>query len=361
MLVSCPFPLVAVAVAAAASRPVSRVRVGSTAAAAPRSASGVRMASTGRALGATFELPAFLPDEASEVNEPAALRVLGKLQRVGVEVDTPELQAVVPTTFWRSEYASADAPALLFLHGADASVLEWRYVADQLGGASYSCTAVDWWTGGWTERAPITRRLRASDSAGPAPWTLVRQHLHAFWRQQLGAAPVVLVGASLGGAVALDFAAAHPEAVRALVLVDAGGQSYRAPPPIVVRALAPAVLAVKAAAAAVQRRLPAEGARLASLHRAEAGWADAYGAYLASGGYACRVGPRLIRTIAQPALVVWGADDRILPLEDAYAFARDLRGCVGVREVAAAGHTPHLDDPAAVVALLRAFVDGLED
>jgi len=330
------------------------------AATALRSGATVRMAVTGRALGATYKLPAYLPDEAYDINEPAALRVLGKLRREAVQVNTTELQAVVPTTFWSSEHAGAGVPKVLFLHGADSSVLEWRYVADKLGGTGCSCTAVDWWTGGWTERAPITQRLVASGSVDPAPWTLVRQHLHAFWRQQLDGAPVVLVGASLGGAVALDFAAAHPEAVRALVLIDAGGESYKAPPPAVVRALAPAVLGVKSLAAWVQRRVPSEAARLASLHRTEAGWADAYGAYLASGGYACRVGPPLIRTVAQPTLVIWGAQDPILPLTDAYSFRRDLPKCVGVREVANAGHTPHLDDPERVTALLREFVEDLE-
>ena len=56
---------------------------------------------------------------------------------------------------------------------------------------------------------------------------------------------VILVGASLGGAVAIDFASTHPEAVRKLVLVDAGGESYKAPAPAVVAALARPVLTVK--------------------------------------------------------------------------------------------------------------------
>tara|TARA_B100000780_G_scaffold207815_1_gene148074 strand:- start:69 stop:212 length:144 start_codon:yes stop_codon:yes gene_type:complete len=37
----------------------------------------------------------------------------------------------------------------------------------------------------------------------------------------------VLVGASLGGAVALDFATTHPEAVSKLILIDAGGESFK--------------------------------------------------------------------------------------------------------------------------------------
>lgn len=39
----------------------------------------------------------------------------------------------------------------------------------------------------------------------------------------MGGRPVTLVGASLGGAIALDFAYEYPDAVRRLVLIDAQG------------------------------------------------------------------------------------------------------------------------------------------
>ncbi|CAM9837502.1 unnamed protein product, partial [Sphacelaria rigidula] len=50
-----------------------------------------------------------------------------------------------------------------------------------------------------------------------------RAHLLEFWKQVVGGRPMTLVGASLGGAIALDFAHEYPEAVRRLVLIDAQG------------------------------------------------------------------------------------------------------------------------------------------
>lgn len=50
-----------------------------------------------------------------------------------------------------------------------------------------------------------------------------RTHLKEFWKQAMGGRPMVLVGASLGGAIALDFAHEFPEAVKKLVLIDAQG------------------------------------------------------------------------------------------------------------------------------------------
>ena len=46
---------------------------------------------------------------------------------------------------------------------------------------------------------------------GAQPWDLIREHQLAFYKRQLGDRKAVVLGASLGGAVALDFAATHPE------------------------------------------------------------------------------------------------------------------------------------------------------
>ena len=41
-----------------------------------------------------------------------------------------------------------------------------------------------------------------------------------------------------------------------------------------------------------------------------------------------------------------------------YAFERDLPNCVGVRELKGSGHSPHLDNPEAVLPLLKDFILG---
>ena len=317
-----------------------------------------------RRLGATYAVPTWLPVKAQEINEPSAVLALGRIRRVLTYV--PSLNTEIATSFWRTDkFARPSSPKLCFLHGADSNCLEWRYVAEKLGANGLDCTALDWWTGGWTDREPITRALTKSGGE-IKPWTLVREHLDAFFQQQIFSDDIggtdddiILIGASLGGAVAIDYAAAHPDRVRALILIDAGGESYAAPSPAVVRALAPAVLAVKSFVAWVAAKVDgSEEGRINALHRTERGWAEAYSAYLASGSYSCQVGPPLIRTLAMPTLVLWGRDDPILPLGDAYAFQRDLgTQCAGVREVPGAGHSPHLEDPEVVAAHLCRFLE----
>ena len=128
---------------------------------------------------------------------------------VDVELDTPELRASVRTTFLRPEPSSAsepERPLVLFLHGADFSCLEWRLVMRPLLEAGIDCVALDWYSGGWTDRLPLNARLRRAADALPeeyqkgggevTPWAIVRQHLQAFWAQELEGRQLVVVSRS---------------------------------------------------------------------------------------------------------------------------------------------------------------------
>ena len=287
----------------------------------------------------------FAPANSAGVADPDVRWALGRMRRVTIAV--PGV-GDVPTTFYEAdEEAPSDAPTVLFLHGGDSSCLEWRSITKRLAGRA-RCVAVDWWSGGWTARAPIT----AAVCGGQAPWEAIRAHVRAFWEQHLGGSPVCLVGTSMGGAVAIDFATCHPDAISRLALIDSGGESYAAPPPAASAFLAPFCPSVLRALAWLAPRLGPTAA-LSSLHRTEPGWIDAYVAYLGSGGYERAVGPEQIRQISQPTLVVWGSDDAVLSPSDASAFASDLGdACERVVSVEGAGHAPHADDPDAVARAL---------
>ena len=289
------------------------------------------------------------------VTNPNALWALERYQQVSVDGVTAE---PIQTTFCRCGPSTAGRKKVLFLHGADSNALEWRHIIRDLSDVR-DCVALDWWSGGFTERGPITDVLTKQPTP-PTPWLSVRSHILAFWKSVLDSEPVVLVGTSLGGAVALDFAASHPEAVSELVLIDAGGQSYKSPDADTVTALAPIVLNVKRVAAWVQARVPDEEVRLVALHRNEPGWLEAGGEYLRSGSYQRAVGPALIRTVPQRTLVVWGENDDILPVQDATAFERDLPDCDSVKIIPQSGHSPHLDNPSAVSPILRDFLERVD-
>ena len=59
--------------------------------------------------------------------------------------------------------------------------------------------------------------------------------------------------------------------------------------------------------------------------------------------------------ISCPALVVWGARDRLLPVSDGFEFARRLRA--PIRVVPGAGHLVIGERPAECAAILEDFLD----
>ena len=62
--------------------------------------------------------------------------------------------------------------------------------------------------------------------------------------------------------------------------------------------------------------------------------------------------------IACPALVVWGARDRLLPVADGFEFARRLRA--PIRVVPGAGHLVIGERPTECAAILEQFLRGLD-
>src|SRR5262249_40003077 len=106
------------------------------------------------------------------------------------------------------EWGPSGAPAVLCLHGGG----QTAYMYEELGAA----------LGGWCHvLAPDLPDHGDSD-----PTTDTTRHAVAATLPplcaQLGIERLALVGASLGGILGITYAAAHPERVSALVLIDVG-------------------------------------------------------------------------------------------------------------------------------------------
>jgi len=121
-------------------------------------------------------------------------------------------------TLWARQWGEPDAPAVVLVHGRGARADTWRPVAERI---------IDG-PGHWQVLAPDLR------GHGDSDWDAARRYGIgtladdlAEWIRATTPKPCVLVGHSLGGAVALVTAGREPELVSRLVLEDGGPSSER--------------------------------------------------------------------------------------------------------------------------------------
>jgi len=55
-------------------------------------------------------------------------------------------------------------------------------------------------------------------------------------------------------------------------------------------------------------------------------------------------------------LVIWGAEDRMVPRAHGEAYADGLKGSNGLEIIAGAGHAAHLEEPEKVAGLIGDFL-----
>jgi pimeloyl-ACP methyl ester carboxylesterase len=231
---------------------------------------------------------------------------------------------------------------ILLLHGFDSSLLEFRRLMPLLAQQT-QVWAVDLLGFGFTERP---------DSLEVSPAS-IEAHLYSVW-QRLIQRPVVLVGASMGGAAAIAFTLAFPRAVEKLVLIDSAGYSSG---PVMGRFLndslgywvterflkKPSVRQKISEKAYYNRTFASVDAqKCAALHLDCPNWSKSLISFTRSGGYrSCKT---RLAEIQVPTLIVWGEGDRILGTKDAARFhsAIEQSKLVWVPDC---GHVPHLEQP----------------
>lgn len=235
-------------------------------------------------------------------------------------------------------------PAAVILHGVGGHKGDWLEVARQLA-PSHTVYVVDLlgFGGSSKDHAEIPIAMQAD---------AVKQLL-----DREGLLRASLIGNSVGGWVAASFAAQYPQAVERLVLIDAAGfkAMFDGPPPVnlypeSVDDMSRLMRFMRASAAAHTQEYAA-GALAALNARGDRQAALAVRKGLMASPRLEEVGPK----IKAPALVVWGAEDKLFPLP----VADVVTGLVpGARKavIAGAGHFPHLDQPKAFTDTIVAFL-----
>eukprot|EP00600_Ochromonadales_sp_CCMP1393_P006670 CAMPEP_0174962104 /NCGR_PEP_ID=MMETSP0004_2-20121128/4604_1 /TAXON_ID=420556 /ORGANISM="Ochromonas sp., Strain CCMP1393" /LENGTH=406 /DNA_ID=CAMNT_0016210611 /DNA_START=30 /DNA_END=1250 /DNA_ORIENTATION=+ len=339
------------------------------------------------------------PTQLFEIKEKAALDMISKMQRANIVV--PDYISKVPVASsyvrWEANTEIKGDPVVL-IHGFDSSALEFRRMSPLLTTGSvdnlnlgesgrdvYVVDVLGWGFGDCSEVMDVSPQAKMD-------------HLRAFIEQVVlpdrekdnkkksedqGTSKVVLAGASLGGAIAINLATEIcPELVSKLVLIDAQGFIDGQGPsslPMFVARWGVSVLKTKWLRQLAnqlsyfdKKTFATEDAMLIGrLPCNMPSWERSNAEFLLSGGFV--VSPNVPR-VQVSTLVVWGRQDEILEnsfpgkFEEALGTDSDSSGrssssssssgggLCRVHWVEECGHVPHLEKPTETAKVIHQFL-----
>jgi pimeloyl-ACP methyl ester carboxylesterase len=257
---------------------------------------------------------------------------------------------------YRDEGDPQDSLPIVLIHGTGASLHTFEGWAQALK----------------TRKRVIRMDLPAFGLTGPFPGRdYAMGNYVAFlddFLRALGVEHCILAGNSLGGAIAWQYTAEKPERVEQLILIDAAGypSAAKSEPLAFTLARIPVLsklftfitprAAVKASLENVYADQSKVSDELVALYfdlSLRAGNRQAFVDRLNT-PYDDSKLPRL-KAIQQPTLILWGAEDLLIPVEIAQRFHEDLpRSTLVILEDV--GHVPMEESPAASLAPVLAFL-----
>lgn len=256
---------------------------------------------------------------------------------------------------YRDEGPRGDSIPLVLIHGTSSSLLTW------------DATAAHW----STYKRVIRMDLPGFAITGPRAdedYSLKAyvDFIHAFLGR-LGVNKCYMAGNSLGGGIAFSYAAAHPSMVEGLILLDPAGY------PII---NAKGNLGFKIARTPVLKELMKIITPRSVVHRS---LEDVYGnknlvtdslaevyhdMLLREGNRAALVrrmnmmqssDTTIITGIRVRTMIIWGDQDQLIPVDNAYKFSRDLPNDTLVI-MKGIGHVPMEESPKEVALLVDRFI-----
>jgi pimeloyl-ACP methyl ester carboxylesterase len=254
-------------------------------------------------------------------------------------------------------------PPVILIHGLGGSRQTWRHLIGPLS-RRYTVIAPDL-PGHGASGAPV------GDYSPGAHASAIRDLMVG-----LGLDRASLVGHSLGGGIAVQFAYQFPERTSRIALISSAGFGTDVTPMLRAAILPGAETLLSAlglvpgcltrpalsALAAVGGGLSPEDAgplsqdlRGMSDPRRRRGFLRTARAVLDRQGQALSAAPYLERLVGLPVMVAWGTADKTIPPQHHHALARSLPKR-HVVEIVDAGHYPHETEPARVLGPLQSFL-----
>ncbi len=243
-------------------------------------------------------------------------------------------------------------PPVVFVHGFPLSRATWQKQIETLRSSHRVI-------------APDLRGLGENDAAsGTTTMEQFADDIHALL-QQLKTGPVVLVGHSMGGYIALAFARKFPDMLRGLVLVatKAGADTPEA-------AAGRRATADKVKAGGANVVVDAMAPKMLAASNQDQKMADQVRGFMAPSkpdsviaallGMAERPdSTSMLANIAVPTLVITGADDTVIPPAESEKLAAAIPGAQ-LKKISSAGHIVAFEQPAEFNRELKDWLNGLK-
>jgi branched-chain amino acid transport system permease protein len=249
------------------------------------------------------------------------------------------------------------AERVLLMHGFQASAAIWRLVQEALPADRYTSIAINNRGAGGSEAPPREEDFSVQIFATDA-FELVTQ---------LGWRDFTLVGHSLGGATVAQFAVDHPGLIKGLVLLDPSDPDGAKLPDGTVDLDALIEQRMAARRAQQARGGAGDGIDAAALADASSEVVRAVAADMRNAPerrlrgsmrsmFELRIGER-VKNLSMPVLMAAGDADELIPVPTMLATWAKYPPRTGLHFWHGVGHSPNLDIPNEVAALLRHFVE----
>ena len=280
--------------------------------------------------------PSYIPAEAITLTESESIALAQDIKLASIP--TPLSKDNIATTY---VHQGQGGTPILLIHGFDSSLLEFRRLTPLLA-KEQSTWGVDLLGFGFSQRN-LDIPLNPEN---------IKTHLYHFWKTLINE-PVILAGASMGGAAAIDFTLTYPEAVEKLVLLDSAGLvkqpsigKFMFPPldrfateflrnPKVRQSISQTAYFDKSFASY-------DALTCAALHLKCPDWNKSLISFTKNGGYGSFADR--IFNIQQETLILWGKQDKIVGTKGAAQFAQEIPNNKLVW-IDNCGHVPHLEQP----------------
>lgn len=259
------------------------------------------------------------------------------------------------------EKVGDQGPAIVFLHGFGASLNTWSDIRNSLP-QGFRYYFVDLKGFGFSSK-PNDKKYSLSDQAD-----IIAKFIREHDFEQ-----VVLVGHSYGGGVALftymKFVGSESNPIKKMILIDSAGYTFRFPFFIdflrtpIINAFVLNVVPKKYRAKHTLNKLFYDKAKVTKerIHRYSF-FFDMPGSHKSFVRAAKQVLPedheevvKRIKEIDVLTLILWGRNDPIIPVDDAYKFQADI-SLSEVTVIEECGHVPHEEKPEEISGVVSNFL-----